>query len=58
MQGKDKHLYQQENTELKNKIDSIKIQNESYHSELENKEERIQILMREIQTLVGFDLSY
>ncbi|KAJ8974640.1 hypothetical protein NQ317_019874, partial [Molorchus minor] len=49
--GKEKHQWEQEVSEMRAQIETFKIKQENYQSEIEMKEEKTQQLLRDIQTL-------
>ncbi|XP_063909729.1 rootletin isoform X3 [Zophobas morio] len=49
--GKERYLHQQELTDLKHQLDSLKIHHDSCQTEVRMKEERIQQLLKDMQTL-------
>jgi rootletin len=56
LQGKERYLHQQELSDLKHELDTMKIQHDTCQTEIKMKEERIQQLVKDAQTLVSSSL--
>lgn len=52
-QGKEKHQLEQETSELRVQIETIKAQKEHYQRELHNKDDKIQQLVKDLQIMVS-----
>lgn len=55
LQGKEKHQLEQESSELRVQIETIKTQKEHYQRELQNKDNKIQQLLKDLQIMVSTD---